>query len=210
MFNIFSSEQNSSSIEYFEGDAFYSHDPDADSTIPTTNQFFISPETSLASFDSTEEFIDIVNTAVQAIPVVIIDGTDSTVQLPEPEETIATFNSTEEFMNIVPDQIFISIEEPVNPTDIVTSQPPQEILTLPPTPKRKNKRSVKRTHPFAEGNVEEMKRLKLNKEQKLTAAANRKAERIEKQNKKKAEKLEAAKKQFEKIQARLELLNQRI
>ena len=69
-----------------------------------------------------------------------------------------------------------------SPTQLLpATQHHDAFLKLPPTPKRAGKRTVKRTHPVSEGNIEEMKDDKTKKQKLEMEKKVRQMTRIEKQ-----------------------------
>lgn len=72
------------------------------------------------------------------------------------------------------------------------------ILRLPPTPKRMGKRSVKRTHPVADGNIDGMREAAEVKKQKLEELKHRQEDRQQKKKENNLQQLEKVKLRYKK------------
>lgn len=92
--------------------------------------------------------------------------------------------------------------------DDETNRPASPILKLPPTPKRKGKRNVKKTHPVAEENIDNMRESRNVKLEMEHAKQERKTARIKKQEESKAAKLAKVLKRMEKDKNTVKLLTQ--
>ena len=82
----------------------------------------------------------------------------------------------------------------------------EPILELPPIPKRKGKRNIKRTHPFASQNINDLRESMIKKNRIEDEKQAKKAVRLQKKNEKILEKIEKEKKKMEKSQKMIENL----